>query len=208
VTMPCWIGVGVLMPFPGCVVEPPMTPMQAYVFACRLVQSLFTSGFHLTKSVREILFQSRMPWQVVVGRTVAKALQFVAMPFWLGVGVLMPLDGRVVVVLGGEPPITPMQAYVFAHRLLQSAPTAGFHLTKSVREILFQSRMPWQVVVGRTVANALQLVTIPSWIGVGVLIPLRRMSDQDSKHTRWPEMKEIVLTCWERWSWAWRRRSS
>lgn len=104
------------------------------------------------------------------------------MPSWIGVGVLIPLPGVVVVVdapvvvvgpgVTVVPPMTPTQACVLSQRLEQSFPMAGFQDTSWARVTPYFVWMDVQPSPETTRWKRLQLPTIPSWVGVGVWMPL------------------------------------
>jgi hypothetical protein len=72
-TIPTWVGVGVVTPFPRVVVEVirlvvgvggtnPMTRTHTYALAHKPLQSLLTLGFHETKFASEIELAFAMFW--------------------------------------------------------------------------------------------------------------------------------------------------
>lgn len=68
---------------------------------------------------------------------------------------------------------TATQAYVLAQRPVQEVlPTAGFHLTKLAKVILYRATIVAQFSPVLTKWNVLQLFVIPDWIGEGVEMPL------------------------------------
>jgi hypothetical protein len=126
VVMPSRVGVGVLIPLPDVVVEVVevvvvpelMTPTHRYVFSQRDWQMLPMAGFQATSWAVVTPYWAPMDVQPSPLETRWNLLQFLTMPSWIGVGVLMPFP--VVVVVGGEevvvvPPMTPTQTYVLSH---------------------------------------------------------------------------------------------
>jgi hypothetical protein len=100
-----------------------------------------------------------------------KRSQLGVMPSWIGVGVAMPLPGAVVVGVGSDP-MTPTQTYVLSQRLVQVDPIAGFQAARWAMVTPYSDPMLVHPSPETTRWNRLQLPTMPSWIGVGVGMPL------------------------------------
>jgi hypothetical protein len=98
------------------------------------------------------------------------------MPGWIGSGVEIPFGPTVavgVLLLVVVVLMTPTQAYVFAWRPLHCIPpTPEFQRTKFSVEIgPLKKATRSQVSPGLTLTNLLQLLTMPRWIGRGVVMP-------------------------------------
>lgn len=107
--------------------------------------------------------------------TKSNLLQLLTMPGCVGVGVVMPLPVVVVEVVGVvvvvPAPITPTQTYTFPQSDVQSAP-ALFHSESWATVMPLRAAMALQLSPGLTKSNLLQLLTMPGWEGVGVVMPL------------------------------------
>jgi len=110
--------------------------------------------------------------QVLPGFTNANFLQLATIPGCVGVGVAIPFP--VDVGVGGTVgvcPMTPTQAYVEAQRPEQSLPAAGFQDTNWEVEMEYSPAIVAQVWPPWTKWNLLQLVTMLTWVGRGVVTP-------------------------------------
>lgn len=84
----------------------------------------------------------------------------------------MPLPVVVeVVVLVVLVPITPTQTYTFPQSAVQSGP-ALFHSESWSTVMPLRAATVLQLSPVATKSNLLQLLTMPGWVGVGVVMPL------------------------------------
>lgn len=168
--MPDWVGLGEDEKVDE--VEPPITPMQAYVSPQMLVHPLF-NPFHATISATRAPVFWLITSHVSPDSTKKNLLQFFTIRGCTGVGVETPLpDGTEVVGEGlGEPPIMPTQAYVSCHKLVHALLSPFHEITSAVPMPYFSAIVP-QLSPDSTKWKVLQLLTIPGRTGDGVATPL------------------------------------
>jgi hypothetical protein len=167
--LPDWVGLGEDDKVDK--VEPPITPMQAYVSPQMLVHPLL-SPFHATISTIRAPVFWLITSHVSPDSTKKNLLQFFTIRGCTGIGVETPLpDGTEVVGEGlGEPPIMPTQAYVSCHKLVHAL-LSPFAIMLAVPMPYFSAIVP-QLSPDSTKWKVLQLLTIPGRMGEGVATPL------------------------------------